>query len=71
MDFWSSLENMDIKEEVDNHLYFLWKTCEVWKKNNKLGGGNSKIFYFHPGTSWGNHPIWLIYIFQMGVETTN
>ena len=23
MDFWSSLENMDIKEEVDNHLYFL------------------------------------------------
>ncbi len=26
----------------------------------KLGGGNSKIFYFYPDT-WGNHPIWRAY----------
>ena len=31
----------------------------------KLGGGNSQIFNFHPDP-WGNDPIWLTNIFQMG-----
>ena len=39
--------------------YFCWTF-----KN--LGGGNSNIFYFHPDT-WGNDPIWLAHIFQMGL----
>ena len=30
-----------------------------------LGGGNSKIYYFHP-EPWGNDPIWRLHIFQMG-----
>ena len=33
-----------------------------------LGGGNSKIFYFHP--TWGNDPIWLIFFKGVG-STTN
>ena len=34
------------------------------------GGGNSNIFYFHPDP-WGDDPIWLAHIFQMGGSTTN
>ena len=34
-------------------------------QRNLLGGGNSDIFNFNPDP-WGNDPIWLSYIFQMG-----
>ena len=35
--------------------------------SKKLDGGNSNIFYVHP-EPWGNDPIWLDNIFQMGWE---
>ena len=35
------------------------------KNKPSLGGGNSNIFYFHPDP-WGDDPIWLYNIFQMG-----
>ena len=41
--------------------------CKPWffSKNGWLGGGNSKIFYFHP-KPWGNDPIWRAY-FSIGL----
>ena len=39
---------------------------KIWQ-NDKLGGGNSNILYFHP--YWGRFPFWLICF--KGVETTN
>ena len=43
-------------------------SLDVGKDMGFLGGGNSKIFYFHPDP-WGNDPIWLI--FFKGVETNH
>ena len=37
----------------------------IFHVNPLLGGGNSNIFYFHP-EPWGNDPIWLRNIFQLG-----
>ena len=50
-------------------LYLMLPICNTNISN--LGGGNSNMFYFHP-EPWGNDPIWLAPIFQMGwFKTTN
>ena len=38
----------------------------ILKTSHHLGGGNSKIFYFHPET-WGNDPSWRAY-FSNGLK---
>ena len=49
--------------------WFVGASFKIPGKNQKLGGGNSNIFWnFHPDP-WGNDPIWLI--FFRWVETTN
>ena len=46
-------------------LFLIAKSCSsTWPTKERLGGGNSNIFYFHPEI-WGRFPFWLIF-FQMG-----
>ena len=49
---------------MENQFFFPGETGDGETK--VLGGGNSKIFYFHP-ENWGNDPIWRAY-FSSGLK---
>ena len=78
--FWRDLRRLSRSCLKPNFCCFHWnllitKSClrvppgpskdgPIWIGIQNLGGGNSKIFYFHP-EPWGDDPIWLMF-FEWG-----